>query len=127
MTDPEPKTTMASRQELLLKIYGKQTGMIPKATLVVESGPDKGVRFQVAAWESTIGWGEGNNFPLTDKTVSTDHAVIRCYEKGCVIVDQDSKNGTRVNGKEIFHKLLKDKDQITIGSTLLRFRDPKHR
>jgi pSer/pThr/pTyr-binding forkhead associated (FHA) protein len=69
-----------------------------------------------------IGRGKENDIRLEDLTVSGSHAVVEVqpseYLEGCndiYIVDQQSTNGTVVNGRHIKRHLLKHGDVAVIG------------
>jgi pSer/pThr/pTyr-binding forkhead associated (FHA) protein len=59
--------------------------------------------------------------PLSDPRASRRHAEIRSTANGFVVIDLDSMNGTVVNGASVREKVLHDGDQITIGTTVMRF------
>jgi hypothetical protein len=57
-----------------------------------------------------------------DHRVSGSHATIRFNSEGELqIKDNDSQNGTLLNGEDLFSgpQAMKDKDQVTIGGTVL--------
>ncbi|MHB8669511.1 MAG: FhaA domain-containing protein [Acidimicrobiales bacterium] len=58
---------------------------------------------------------------LADPNVSRRHAELRPVEGGWVVVDLGSTNGTRVNGAGVTERPLQDGDEITVGSSRLRF------
>lgn len=58
---------------------------------------------------------------LADPNVSRRHAEVRRSDGGFVVVDLGSTNGTRVNGARADQRELRDGDEITVGSTALRF------
>ncbi len=58
---------------------------------------------------------------LSDPNVSRNHAEVRRFGAGFVVVDLGSTNGTRVNGALVKERRLVDGDLITIGATVLRF------
>jgi DNA-binding NtrC family response regulator len=61
------------------------------------------------------------SLPLRQAQVSRRHASVAPSERGYVIEDLDSRNGTFVNGRAIKTSELNDGDVIRIGSTLLLF------
>lgn len=69
----------------------------------------------------TIGRDEKDRIRILDQSVSRSHVKIRKEPSGFRIIDQDSKNGTYVNGKRIKNRLLENDDQIVLGSTKLLF------
>jgi len=58
---------------------------------------------------------------LTDPNVSRRHAEVRREAAGIVIADLGSTNGTLVNGTVTRRQALADGDEVTVGSTVLRF------
>jgi hypothetical protein len=58
---------------------------------------------------------------LDDANVSRQHAEVRPAPSGWKIADLNSTNGTRVNGSPVRERDLADGDEITVGSSTLRF------
>ena len=58
---------------------------------------------------------------LSDQNVSRRHAEIRRSGSDVVVVDLGSTNGTKVNGARVQERVLEDGDDITVGTTTLRF------
>lgn len=74
----------------------------------------------------SIGLDPGNTICLADMLVSRHHATLTVKEDGeCWLKDNDSRNGTYVNGEPLRGKerLLKDNDKITIAYFDFRFLD----
>ncbi|RLB35320.1 MAG: hypothetical protein DRH20_11155 [Deltaproteobacteria bacterium] len=69
----------------------------------------------------TIGRSKDNDLTLQDGTVSRHHAEILKTDKGYMLVDLGSYNGTRLNGKLIQSALLRYEDRIQIGLNKLTF------
>jgi signal transduction histidine kinase len=89
------------------------------ATLIVLQGPDKGRTLQSHDDVVLLGRG-GTQIPLTDQTISRQHAQLQMIEGGWVLTDLHSANGTYVNGVRIQRPTrLKHGDQIRVGSTLM--------
>ena len=53
--------------------------------------------------------------------MSRRHAVIRKVDDRFVLADLGSTNGTAVNGEDVSERALEAGDEITVGSTILRF------
>jgi hypothetical protein len=68
-----------------------------------------------------IGRGRNVNFSLKDRSVSVQHARLRFAQGGWFLQDQ-STNGTFVNGEQINAVRLNAGDQIRIGDTTFIFR-----
>ena len=77
--------------------------------------------FEIDKDEVTIGRSEDNDIVLSDGSVSRHHAKIVKADKGYVINDLGSFNGTRVNGKSIQNSPLRDDDEIRVGLIRLNF------
>jgi hypothetical protein len=58
---------------------------------------------------------------LNDQNVSRRHAEIRRLGNDVVVADLRSTNGTKVNGTPVTERVLEDGDEITVGTTSLRF------
>ena len=70
----------------------------------------------------SIGRSEDNDIPVLDPFCSGHHALIYPSEKGYVVRDNGSKNGTFLNGKKIQSETKLEKgDEILIGSTRIIF------
>jgi hypothetical protein len=63
---------------------------------------------------------------LPDEAVSTAHARLMPGKLGHLLLDLDSRNGTRVNGVETRSVTLTDGAVIEIGATVLCYRNPVH-
>ena len=87
--------------------------------LTLREGDDKGEQFLVNRPVIQIGRKEVD-IALRDPEVSRQHCVIQIYDELVVIRDLKSANGTLVNGFLIKEDLLKDKDQIRIGNSILQ-------
>lgn len=91
-------------------------------TLLVLQGPDKGRRFELPDALALVGR-ESRQLPLTDNTVSRRHCeLFPTEDKGWVLKDLGSANGTWINGQRIERTaILKLGDQIRVGRTILVF------
>ena len=58
---------------------------------------------------------------VNDPNVSRRHAEVRPMGSGWIVVDLGSTNGTRVNGVTVREQALRAGDEITVGSTRLRY------
>ena len=90
-----------------------------RMVLELSAGPGAGQRFPVGA-VARVGRANGNEIQLFDAEVSRLHAVIYKYDQGFAIVDQDSANGTYVNGvKASGPTWINPGDKITVGRSQL--------
>lgn len=69
----------------------------------------------------SIGRTSENDIVLDNRGVSRKHAQIEFSDKGALLIDNDSLNGTFVNERKVAEQFLKDKDTITIGKFDLVF------
>jgi adenylate cyclase len=74
----------------------------------------------------TIGRNDDNNFVLTDRWISRNHAMVQCMETGeYYLIDLGSRNGSFVNGRRVSIPVtLNHADNITFGQTELEFQCP---
>lgn len=90
------------------------------ASIRIIQGPDTGRTFEVRT-DGLIGRGNGA-VPLTDSTVSRQHARFNRENGVWRLEDLGSANGTYVNGVRVSRSAtLKGGDQVRCGSTLLVF------
>lgn len=61
------------------------------------------------------------NIPIQDGSVSGNHASIRCEGGVWYLIDNNSSNGTFVNGKQIRSQALSSGDNLTFGNVTLKF------
>ncbi|HEU0029603.1 MAG TPA: sigma 54-interacting transcriptional regulator [Kofleriaceae bacterium] len=81
-----------------------------------------GVRSSVAVeGELQIGRDAGMALVLGDGKVSRHHATIAREDGAWIVCDADSRHGTFVNGERVQRHVLRDGDQLQIGSTVLAF------
>lgn len=71
----------------------------------------------------TIGRSDDNNFVITDRWISRNHAMLQCMETGeFYLIDLGSRNGSFVNGRRVSVPVtLQHGDLITFGQTELEF------
>jgi hypothetical protein len=86
-------------------------------SLVLPSGE----RFTLSEHIIGIGRHPDCNLVLADPNVSRNHAEIRPSGDRYTVVDLGSTNGTRVNGVRVDERVLHDGDELTFGSTRMRF------
>ncbi|GFP23841.1 hypothetical protein HKBW3S09_01306 [Candidatus Hakubella thermalkaliphila] len=83
--------------------------------LLVLKGPNKGSRYPLVASEISIGRNTDSDIFLDDITVSRKHAILKKTDRGFLIRDLGSLNGTYVNRERVEEAILKDKDELQIG------------
>lgn len=90
----------------------------------VVKGKQVDQKFRVGRRETTIGRANDNDVRLFDWFVSKKHAQIVRRDNGFYLKDLQSWRGTTVNGQNVRSEVqLKEGDEITLGTTVLRFSD----
>ncbi|MBW4539281.1 MAG: adenylate/guanylate cyclase domain-containing protein [Myxacorys chilensis ATA2-1-KO14] len=74
----------------------------------------------------TFGRSEDNNFVISDRWISRNHAMLQSMETGeFYLIDLGSRNGSFVNGRRVSIPVtLRNSDRITFGQTELEFHCP---
>ena len=92
-------------------------------SLFVIQGRDQGQRFDITGQVAVIGRDVESEIRLFDTEVSRSHAAVEFDDESSVyvVVDNDSSNGTFVNGERIDRQTLRNGDRLLVGSTLLIF------
>ncbi len=89
-----------------------------KLTLTINGGSLNGSSFELETGFLTIGRGETCSVrfdPVSERIASKQHAFIEATPEGYFITDNNSTNGTFVNGERIQRSLLKNGDVIQFG------------
>ena len=89
--------------------------------LVMLDGPDAPQSIDGGEAEVSIGTATGNTLVLTDPAVSRHHVAIAATQRGHLVRDLGSTNGTLINGVPIERAYLAPNALITVGDTRLRF------
>src|SRR5688572_12523502 len=90
------------------------------AKLVLVSGEER-QEFELEATNS-IGRHPDNTIQILDRIISKEHAVITRDAQGHYrLRDLGSLNGTYINNERATDQVLRDGDEITLGSTRLLF------
>lgn len=99
----------------------RQKPVSASASLYVLAGPGQGGRIPLGAGQVKIGRLQNNEIPIDAPLVSRRHAILSCQNGVWRIVDQDSTNGTWVNGQRVTEHVLQANDRIGIGLSLFVF------
>jgi len=71
--------------------------------------------------QNTLGRLPSSSITLNDEQASARHALLRWEQGSWLLQDLGSSNGTFVNGHRIDKQVLKDGDQVQLGTTHLTF------
>jgi transcriptional regulator with GAF, ATPase, and Fis domain len=85
------------------------------------SGPLKGTTFVLPDGEVTIGRDSSNQLWTDDPAVSRRHCAVVGGAGRFTVRDLGSHNGTLVNGMPIGQQQLRDRDQLSVGESVLVF------
>ena len=91
--------------------------------LVVKEEEGEPYKVKVGRKGVWIGRDPGCEIRLSDPAVSRQHAWIGPSARGkseLFLRDEDSQMGTRRNGEKVSQAGLSEKDEVTIGKTLIR-------
>ena len=94
------------------------------ARLLVTTGPHKGAEFRIGEPLTTLGRAATNAIVIPDISISREHLAVEKKGDAFVLVDRQSGNGTRVNGRWRARRRLRHGDEIEIGDTTLCFLAP---
>ena len=96
-----------------------------RAKMVVTEGPDKGKELVMERERVTVGRSVICDLVLADKAVSGTHFEIVAREKGFLLRDLDSTNGTYCGDLQIREVWIKPGTMIRVGQSHLRFEPQK--
>ncbi len=93
----------------------------PRAFLHGRTGALAGQVFEISHDYFKIGRSSDSQIRILDLQVSRVHAVIRVAQGRYYVQDQDSANGTQLNGQPVDASVLAAGDALTIGDTTFVF------
>ena len=85
------------------------------------SGPFQGTTYSLASGELSIGRDPSNHLWISDPALSRQHCLLTRKGDRFFIRDLGSRNGTIVNGMTVDELQLQHGDQISIGTSVLKF------
>ncbi len=94
---------------------------VRRVRLTVVAGPEQGRELVSERERIRIGSHPQSDLLLKDQTVSRSHAEIQLTERGYLLVDVESTNGTVLDGQRIERAYLAPGSNIKIGSTIITF------
>ncbi|MCB9593646.1 MAG: sigma 54-dependent Fis family transcriptional regulator [Sandaracinaceae bacterium] len=92
-----------------------------RAKLLVVEGPDQGQELLIERERVTVGRSVICDLTLADKAVSGTHFEVEATEKGFVLRDLDSTNGTFIGDLQVKEVWIKPGTVMRVGKTHLRF------
>ncbi|MBP7126848.1 sigma 54-dependent Fis family transcriptional regulator [Myxococcota bacterium] len=92
-----------------------------KYSLRVLEGPDKGLERTFERRQIDLGTGPDCDFPLTDPTVSRNHARIEHDGHGFRLTDLGSKNGIFLGDLRVLGAYLGPQQRLRLGETVVLF------
>mgnify|MGYP001592901085 CR=1 FL=1 len=127
-TNPDGTAALARAlvHEVLAALEHHSPAQMPRLE-VVSDAARRSYDLPVTTGGLLIGRGEDCAIMLADGDLSREHAAIRRSFSATLVVDLDSKNGTKVNGERLrkgSERRLCHGDRIGIGQTVLQFVDP---
>jgi transcriptional regulator with PAS, ATPase and Fis domain len=94
--------------------------LIRGAILRVTEGPDAGVELRVSGPLASVGTGELCDLQLTDRSISRDHLRLSLSDKGIVLRDDSSRNGTWMDDVRVHHAIITKSTSVRLGSTTIQ-------
>ncbi len=94
--------------------------VVRSARITVVSGPDQGAACTIAGNRVRIGTADNNNLTLSDPRVSRHHLELQVQDRGYLVTDLQSTNGSFYRGARVKEVLLELGAEIRIGSSVLR-------
>jgi transcriptional regulator with GAF, ATPase, and Fis domain len=94
--------------------------LVRQFEVVVLDGPDQGQRVASQSDELTIGSADGNDLQLTDPAVSRHHCTLRADERGLLLIDHGSRNGTFLDEVELVHGYVRSGSRVRVGHSTVQ-------
>ncbi|MBI3184499.1 MAG: sigma 54-dependent Fis family transcriptional regulator [Myxococcales bacterium] len=105
-----------------LVVENRTTLKLRKCRLTVSAGPDTGKELVSDKERIRIGAHSSNDLVLAeDRTASRHHSEIQYTERGYLLIDLNSTNGTYLDGRRIERAYLSTGSQVRAGSSTLTF------
>jgi DNA-binding NtrC family response regulator len=118
--DPFDELTATSTHTLVVE--SRTTLKVRKCRLAVTAGPDLGKEVMSDKERLRVGAHSSNDLVLSeDRTASRHHFEIQYTERGYLLIDLNSTNGTWLDGRRIERAYLSAGSQVRAGQTTLTF------
>jgi DNA-binding NtrC family response regulator len=115
-------TTRATASERTLHSRSDRAIELSRCALVVLSGNQRGAERVIDQPVFRIGKSPDNDLVLGDDTVSRAHCEILHDDRGFLVRDLGSTNGTLLDGREVKEAYLTPGSALTVGSIELKLR-----
>jgi transcriptional regulator with GAF, ATPase, and Fis domain len=112
--DDTPTTRIIERPD------GSEALLLRRARLAVVKGPDKGAQLLAELPRVLVGSGGECHLRLTDPAVSRQHLELTATERGYLVRDLGSTNGTTAAGLRLGEALIAAETTLLLGETSLR-------
>jgi DNA-binding NtrC family response regulator len=117
----DPEAGPGSSMQTMV-VENRTTLKLRKCKLAVTAGPDAGKEVSTDKERLRVGSHSSNDLVLTeDRTVSRHHFEIQYTERGYLLIDLNSTNGTFLEGRRIERAYLTSGSQVRAGSTTVQF------
>ncbi|MCA9615150.1 MAG: FHA domain-containing protein [Sandaracinus sp.] len=118
--------TRALALQLLRDALDPDGDRLSPPQLVVVNGTNEGATLVLPPAPSSVVLGRGDacDLQLPDADASREHATVTRDHRGVRVRDLGSKNGIAVNGKPVREAVLRDRDEVLVGATVVVFEDP---
>lgn len=123
-TSVEPAGADPAQEKTLIFGEAAEPGPSEFPFLVVIQGEEEGREIELTQGQVTMGRGADNDLVFPDIACSRRHCLLEERGGDYVVTDLGSGNGTVVNGRRVQNSVLRDGDEIEIGSTILQFNLP---
>ena len=100
-------------------VTGTRKPSLPK--LVVTKGKNEGKEYWIKGEETSIGRSPECDITISDNNISRKHTRVVFISGIFFVYDNESLNGTLLNGKKIIEAQIKTGDLIRIGETEFKF------
>ena len=109
----------AIQETEVIRVIGQTSGLRP-VRITFTNGSLSGSEFLIRKPVTTMGRSLDNDLVVESSEVSRHHARLELQEDGLRIIDLNSTNGTRINGRSIRSQRLDPDDEVTFGTLAAR-------
>ncbi len=122
LADLEPVEEAHVTATHTLVVENRTTLKVRKCRIAVTGGPDAGRELVTDKERVRIGGHSSNDLKLSeDRTASRHHFEVQYTERGYLLIDLNSTNGTWLDGRRVERAYLSQGSQIRAGQTVITF------